>query len=85
MVAVYLTGFISGGHINPAVSISYAIAGMLDVNLLPIYISAQLLGAFCGGILVYLTYMDHFKETTDNVAILSVFSTVPQIRCFIKI
>jgi glycerol uptake facilitator protein len=84
MVAVYVTGFISGGHINPAVSISFAVAGMLDVNLLPVYIGGQLLGGFCGGILVYLAYMDHFKETTDKVAILSIFSTVPQIRCFIK-
>jgi glycerol uptake facilitator protein len=84
MVAVYLTGFISGGHVNPAVSISFAIAGMLDVKLLPLYIIAQILGGFCGGILVYLTYMDHFKETTDKIAILSIFSTVPQIRCFIK-
>ena len=56
MVAVYVTGFISGGHINPAVSISFAVAGMLDVNLLPVYIVAQLLGGFCGGIAFFGTF-----------------------------
>jgi glycerol uptake facilitator protein len=82
MVAVYLTGFISGGHVNPAVSISFAILGLIDLKLLPLYIIAQLLGGFCGAILVYLAYIDHFKITTDKTAILSVFSTVPQIRNF---
>lgn len=84
MVAVYLTGFISGGHVNPAVTISFAVAGLIDVSLLPTYIIAQLLGGFCGGVLVYLAYMDHFKETNDEVAILSIFSTVPQIKCLVK-
>ena len=29
--------------------------------------------------MVYLAYMDHFRETTDKAAKLGVFSTIPQI------
>ncbi|MDY6821386.1 MAG: MIP/aquaporin family protein [Deferribacterota bacterium] len=84
MVGVYVSGWVSGAHINPAVTIGFAAIGKLDIALVPIYIIAQVLGAFFGAIFVYLAYLDHFKETKDSLAILSVFSTVPQIRNFIK-
>src|SRR3712207_3121439 len=48
--------------------------------LVPGYIIAQLLGAFVGAVLVWLTYYDHWKETDDPVLKLGVFSTIPQIR-----
>jgi glycerol uptake facilitator protein len=46
----------------------------------PGYIIAQLLGAFVGAVLVWITYYDHWKETDDPVLKLGVFSTIPQIR-----
>lgn len=79
-IAVYVTGWISGGHINPAVTIAQASIGMFPWNLVPGYIAAQIAGAFVGGVLVYLAYRDHFAETKDPTVKLSVFSTGPQIR-----
>ncbi len=83
-IAVYVTGWISGGHINPAVTIAQASIGMFPWSLVPGYIFAQIAGAFVGAVLVYLAYRDHFKETEDPAVKLSVFSTGPQIRNFVS-
>ena len=78
-IAVYAAA-ISGAHINPAVTVGLASIGAHPWVLVPGYIIAQLLGAFVGAVLVWLTYYDHWKETDDPVLKLGVFSTIPQIR-----
>lgn len=45
MALIYSIGNISGCHINPAVSIAFAIAGRFKARLLPGYIISQLAGA----------------------------------------
>ena len=45
------------------------------------YIAAQVAGGVFGAALVWLTYYPHWKETQDSAAKLSVFCTVPAIRC----
>lgn len=79
-VGVYAVGRISGGHLNPAVTLGLAIAGKFAWRQVPGYIAGQLLGAFLGAVLVWLAYQAHWRETEDPVAKLSVFSTVPAIR-----
>ena len=83
-MAVYITGWISGAHINPAVTIGQAFVGVFPWQLVPGYIIFQMLGAFTGAVLVYLAYMDHFKATEDPVSKLGVFATVPAIRNLTK-
>ena len=79
-IAVYAVFAVSGAHINPAVTVGLASVGLLPWAQVPGYIIAQLLGAFVGAVLVWLTYYDHWKETDDPVLKLGVFSTIPQIR-----
>jgi glycerol uptake facilitator protein len=78
-IAVYVA-LISGAHINPAVTVGLASVGAFPWARVPGYIIAQLLGAFVGAVLVWITYYDHWKETDDPVLKLGVFSTIPQIR-----
>jgi len=78
--AVYVTGWVSGAHINPAVTVGQASIGAFSWALVPGYIISQILGAFVGGILVYITYKDHFDATDDPASKLGVFSTGPAIR-----
>lgn len=80
MVAVYVVGWISGAHINPAVTLGLATIGNFPWSLVPGYIIAQVLGAFVGAIIVYLMYMDHFAATDDPTAKLGTFATIPAIR-----
>ena len=42
----------SGAHINPAVSIAFAITGELERKLLPAYLAGQFLGALIAGLLI---------------------------------
>ena len=79
-MAVYITGWVSGAHINPAVTIGLAAIGAFDWALVPGYIVAQMIGAFLGAVLVYITYKQHFDATEDAGAKLAVFSTGPEIR-----
>ena len=44
------------------------------------YIIAQLLGAFLGAVVVYITYYNHFEETEDQNSKLGVFCTIPEIE-----
>jgi glycerol uptake facilitator protein len=65
-IAVYCVGQFSGAHINPAVTISLAVTGQFDWALVPGYIIAQFIGAFIGGVVVWLAYLPHWEETEDE-------------------
>jgi len=78
-VAVFVTANISGAHINPAVTLGLAIAGKFSWALVPLYMIAQLLGAFLGAVSVWFHYRDHFDQTDDVATKLGVFSTAPAI------
>jgi len=79
-VAVYITGWVSGAHINPAVTIALAVVGNIEWNIVPGYIIAQMLGAFTGAVLVYLAYKDHFAVTEEKDNKLGIFCTIPAIK-----
>lgn len=79
-VAIYAVGGVSGAHINPAVTIGLASIGEFPWTDVPLYVLAQLIGAFIGAIIVWLQYFPHWKETEDSDLKLAVFSTGPAIR-----
>jgi len=79
-IGVYATSSISGGHLNPAVTIAFASAGKFSWALVPSYILAQILGAMLGALIVWMIYKDQFNESKDQAAQLAVFSTGPSIR-----
>ena len=81
--AIYAVGNISGAHINPAVTLGFAFAGEFPWEKVFGYIVAQVLGAFTGGVLVWIFYIPHWSKTEDKTAKLAVFSTVPAIRSYI--
>ena len=69
-VAAMSTGWISGAHLNPAVTIALFVLGNLDASLVPGYIVSQFIGAFIGAVIVWLTYKRQFDETTNKGFIL---------------
>jgi glycerol uptake facilitator protein len=79
-MAVYAVGRISGAHLNPAVTIGLAVIGSFPWADVPGYIAAQMIGAFLGGVLVWLAYLPHWGETSDPGTKLAVFCTGPAIR-----
>ncbi len=91
-MAVYVAGWASGAHINPAVTLGLAVVGQLQVWLgeaavvqpawreVPVYIAGQMLGGFLGAVLVWLAYLPHWAATEDKDAKLAVFCTQPAIR-----
>ena len=79
-VAVLVAGPHSGAHINPAVTISLAIAGLFDWSLAGGYIGAQFLGAALGALCVWLMHKDHYDATKDEGSKLATFATGPAIK-----
>ena len=79
-VGVYAVGRISGAHLNPAITVGYALAGRFPWYLVLPYIGGQVIGAFLGAVLVWIVYFAHWSVTDDATSKLLVFSTVPAIR-----
>ena len=78
-LGVIVAGPYSGGHLNPAVTISLALAGKFPwVDVLP-FAAMQVLGAFTGAGLVWYQFSDHYNRTTDAGAIKGTFCTGPAI------
>lgn len=81
----------SGAHLNPAVTIGLATSGGFQAFLAGAgvtssttvavigYIVAQMIGGFCGAVLVWLVYRDHFNATEDKEAVLGTYCTMPAI------
>ncbi len=79
-LGVYCAAFLGPAHLNPAVTLGFAIIGQFPwAGVLP-FIIAQLLGAFVAAVLVWLHYYPHWQETKDQAAILGTFATGPAIR-----
>ncbi len=84
---VYVAGGISGAHLNPAVTLSFALRRGFPWRKVPSYWAAQVLGAFVGAALVYLNYRDAIgsydhvhhivRGQPDSVATFSIFATFP--------
>ena len=68
------------GHLNPAVTIAMTVFGDFDSANLLTYIVAQFAGAITGAIIVWISYKQHFDETTDANGQLAVFCNAPAIR-----
>jgi glycerol uptake facilitator protein len=80
IIGVYAVAGYSGAHINPAVTIGLLSIGKLTVGKAIIYIAGQFVGAFLGGVIVFLAYYQHFGVTEDKGLKLAVFCTGPAIR-----
>ncbi|MFI5193197.1 MAG: MIP/aquaporin family protein [Chitinophagales bacterium] len=78
-VAVVVAGPVSGAHLNPAVTLSLAIAGKFPWSGVLPYMLAQMLGAMSGAFLVWLMYRDHYNRTDDPGLQLATFCTSPAI------
>ncbi|MCO8125016.1 aquaporin family protein [Stieleria sp. TO1_6] len=83
-LAVFIGAFcaadFSGAHLNPAVTVAMYLADELSGTMSIGYMAAQFTGAFCGAMLVYLFYREHFHATDEADAKLSCFCTAPSIR-----
>lgn len=81
-LAVYSVGRVSGAHINPAVTVSLAAVGSFPWAQVPVYVAGQLVGAMLGALLVWLTFLAHWKETPSADDKLACFCTGPAIRSY---
>jgi glycerol uptake facilitator protein len=66
--------------LNPAVTLAFAFLGKIPLSLVPVYLTAQLLGAMLGSLLAWLAYRGHYDEPADPSAKLATFCTAPAIR-----
>ncbi len=80
MTGAFAVGQFSGAHLNPAVTVGFAISGDIEWSDVPEYFAGEFVGAFIGATLVWLAYLDHWKETEDPGLKLACFSTAPAIR-----
>ncbi|MGB5171931.1 MIP/aquaporin family protein [Eudoraea sp.] len=78
-VGVVVAAPASGAHLNPAVTLGLATAGIFAWDAVPSYLLAQLLGALLGAFMVWAIYKDHFTATKEKDSIFGVFATSPAI------
>lgn len=64
-LAVYICGWASDGHINPAVTLSFALIGKTPWFEVPFYFLGQFLGGFIGAYAVYLVYYSHYQQEAN--------------------
>ena len=79
-VGVYIAAKSSGAHLNPAVTIALVYLKKIRWNVVPEYLAGQLLGAMTGSVIVWFSYLQHYKATENAESILATFATSPAIK-----
>jgi glycerol uptake facilitator protein len=93
LTGAYISGSLSGAHLNPAVTIGLAI-DTGEWSKVPVYLAGQFLGAMIGAALVWVAYYGQFQahmndpeiaalaKNSDSPAgpVLGIFSTGPEVR-----
>ncbi len=79
-VGVYIASHGSGSHLNPAVTLALAAFNNFPWADVPIYIAGQFAGAMLGSFVVWLSYRQHYDETTDPGLQLATFCNMPAIN-----
>jgi glycerol uptake facilitator protein len=84
---VYVAGGVTGGHINPAVTLAFAVRGDFPWRKVPAFWVAQVFGAFVAAALVFLVYRDAIgsyesvnhvtRGALNSVVTFSIFATFP--------
>lgn len=84
-MGVYVAGGVSGGHLNPAVTVAAAALRGFPWSKVGPYVLAQTAGAFVASAVVFLTYHDAFvhfdggmRQVTGTLATAGIFATYPQ-------
>jgi glycerol uptake facilitator protein len=80
MVAVFAVGQFSGAHLNPAITLGFAVIGDTEWSDVPAYLGGEFVGAMIGAFLVWAAYSNHGGATEDPGLKLAVFCTGPAIR-----
>ena len=82
-MGVVVSGGVSGGHLNPAITVAVASVGKFPWKKVPHYLAGQYLGAFLGSATVFLVYWDalvwyehdrgSWRSTPETAGIFSTF------------
>lgn len=81
--AIYVSGGVSGGHVNPAVTVGLASIGRISWDKCAHYMFAQYLGAFLGSALTFAVYYEALNtqypsfEVTGANGTAGIFGTIP--------
>ena len=85
MLGIYVAGAISGAHINPAVTLGFAVTGRFPWSKVMYYWVAQLLGAFVAAAIIYFVYKGAINNALQGANIADpvrgvglVFYTIPK-------
>ncbi|MEO3762522.1 MIP/aquaporin family protein [Streptomyces sp. B8F3] len=82
LAGAYTAAPLSGGHINPAVTLGVAVESNENWGKVPLYIVSQMLGALIGAVLAWLVYYGQFARNANretSIETLGIFSTRPEI------
>ena len=84
-MGIYVSGGVSGAHLNPAVTLALAVHRGFAWKKVAPYVAAQVAGGFAGALVTFLTYREAFDHFDDGVrqvmgekATAGIFATYPQ-------
>ncbi|MFJ4835251.1 MIP/aquaporin family protein [Streptomyces sp. NPDC088747] len=83
LAGAYTAAPLSGGHLNPAVTVGFAVEGSTKWEDVPFYVLGQFAGAIIGAVLCWLLYLGQFNlnaEEEESIETLGIFSTRPEIN-----
>ena len=81
MIGIFVSGGISGGHLNPAVTLTMAIFKKCSWIQVPVYMLGQYLGAFIAAAMLYGVYSDGIALIDPDKSVAGsagIFASYPQ-------
>jgi glycerol uptake facilitator protein len=78
-LAIYVAGRLSGAHLNPAVTLAFALFKGFEWRKVGPYVAAQVVGAFAGALLIRWNYDEVLSKLDPHHTLKTqgVFSTLP--------